>query len=167
MELSPYFLTAGRAFGVYIIMLVVIRLLGKREIGAFSAFDLLVALMLGEVVDEIIYDEISFSQGMVGILAIASIQYLTGWLSFLFPSWAKILEGESQVVIQDGQLQQTSMRRERLSRKEIEALLRELNIEDLNEVKTGRLETNGKLSVIKQRWAQPLTKQDIKNLKDD
>jgi uncharacterized membrane protein YcaP (DUF421 family) len=165
MEFSPYLLTAGRAFWIYIIMLIVIRFLGKREIGSFSAFDLLVALMLGEVADEIIYGDVPFSQGVLAIIAIALIQYLTGWLSFSSPRWEKILEGQPAVVIREGKFQRDSMRRERLSEGEIYALLRELNIENLNEVKVGRVETNGKLSVIKQTWAQSVKKSDVEKLK--
>ena len=55
MDTSELLATAGRAFAVYAMLLVVIRVLGKREVGNFTAFDLLVALMLGEVVDEINY----------------------------------------------------------------------------------------------------------------
>ena len=51
MDAHALWITAGRAAAVYAFMLVVIRLLGKRTVGNFSAFDLLVALMLGEVVD--------------------------------------------------------------------------------------------------------------------
>lgn len=53
MELDELAMTALRAIGLYGLMLLVIRLMGKRTVGMFTAFDLLVALMLGEVVDEI------------------------------------------------------------------------------------------------------------------
>jgi uncharacterized membrane protein YcaP (DUF421 family) len=53
MDPNELMLTAARAAAVYLFMLIVIRALGKRTAGNFSAFDLLVALMLGEVVDEI------------------------------------------------------------------------------------------------------------------
>jgi uncharacterized membrane protein YcaP (DUF421 family) len=62
-------LTAARAAAVSVFMLIVIRALGKRTVGNFSAFDLLVALMLGEVVDEIIYGDVLFTQGAVAIVA--------------------------------------------------------------------------------------------------
>jgi uncharacterized membrane protein YcaP (DUF421 family) len=57
METQELLLTALRAAAVYVLMLVVIRLMGKRTVGNFTAFDLLVALMLGEIVDEIIYGD--------------------------------------------------------------------------------------------------------------
>jgi uncharacterized membrane protein YcaP (DUF421 family) len=73
-------MTAARAFAVYVLMLIVIRALGTRTVGNFSAFDLLVALMLGEVVDEIIYGDVRFVQGTVAIVTIAAITYgARGW----------------------------------------------------------------------------------------
>ena len=66
MDPHELMMTALRALGVYVLMLVVIRALGKRTVGNFSAFDLLVALMLGEVVDEIIYGDVSIAQGAGG-----------------------------------------------------------------------------------------------------
>jgi uncharacterized membrane protein YcaP (DUF421 family) len=67
MDATELLLTAARALAVYALLLAVIRVLGKREVGNFTAFDLLVALMLGEVVDEIIYGEVEFAQGAVAI----------------------------------------------------------------------------------------------------
>jgi uncharacterized membrane protein YcaP (DUF421 family) len=74
--------TSGRAVAVYVLMLVVVRALGKRTVGNFSAFDLLVALMLGEVVDEIIYGDVRFIQGTVVIVTLAAVAYLDSVLSY-------------------------------------------------------------------------------------
>ena len=80
-------------------MMVVIRTLGKRTVGNFAAFDLIVALMLGEVVDEIIYGDVSFLQGTVAILVIAAAQSANAWLSWWDHGWDKILEGTPTVVV--------------------------------------------------------------------
>ena len=58
MDPRELMLTAARAAAVYVFTLIVIRALGKRTVGNFSTFDLPVALMLGEVVDEIIYGDV-------------------------------------------------------------------------------------------------------------
>ena len=106
MEIDPQelMLTAARAFAVYALMLVVIRALGKRTVGNFAAFDLIVALMLGEVVDEIIYGDVSFLQGTVAILVIAGAQSANAWLSWWDHGWDKILEGTPTVVVRNGAL---------------------------------------------------------------
>ena len=161
MDTSELLATAGRAFAVYALLLVVIRVLGKREVGNFTAFDLLVALMLGEVVDEIIYGDVEFVQGAVAIGSIALIQYATSWLSFVNHTADKLLDGVPTIVVRDGALQRDGMRKERMNEQELMGLLREQEVEDLREIKLAVLEVGGALSVIKHRWAEPIQKADL------
>jgi uncharacterized membrane protein YcaP (DUF421 family) len=154
-------MTALRAVAIYVLMLVIIRLLGKRAVGAFSAFDLLVALMLGEVVDEIIYGDITFLQGTVAIVVIAGADYATSWLSYWNPTINRLLEGVPVALVEDGRLQPAGMRRERMNEDEVMAELRLQGIEDLREVKRAWLETSGEVSVLKQEWAESLRRGDV------
>jgi uncharacterized membrane protein YcaP (DUF421 family) len=153
--------TALRAAGVYVLMLVVIRLLGKRAVGNFTAFDLLVALMLGEVVDEIIFGDVSFLQGGLAIAVVAGAEYATSWLGFRHRRIHRVLEGTPVVLVEDGRFQLRGMLRERMSEKEIMAELRLQGIDDLREVKLVVLENSGEVSVLKQPWAEPLKKADL------
>src|SRR5688572_30930597 len=102
-------LTAARAFAVYVLMLIVIRALGKRTVGNFSAFDLLVALMLGEVVDELIYGDVMLRQGVVAIVTLAALQYANAWLSFSSPRLSRILEGSPTAIVRAGRLDPAGM----------------------------------------------------------
>ena len=72
VDVNELLLTALRASFVYFYLLIIVRILGKREIGASSAFDLLVALMLGDVVDEVIYGDVTILQGVIAIVVNAS-----------------------------------------------------------------------------------------------
>lgn len=94
MEPTELMLTAARAAAVYVLMLIVIRALGKRTVGNFSAFDLLVALMLGEVVDEIIYGDVRFIQGTVAVVAIGVLAYADAWLAYVDHGMQPLLEGK-------------------------------------------------------------------------
>ena len=161
MDVQELLLTAARGFGVYLFMLVVIRLLGKRQVGNFSAFDLLVALMLGEVVDEVIYGDVDLAQGAVAVLVIALAEYVTGWLSHKDHGMESLLEGKPTVVIRDGELQREAMRNEHLSPNDVMALLRQQGVEDIREVRLAIIETNGQMSVIKHDWAETLKKGDL------
>jgi uncharacterized membrane protein YcaP (DUF421 family) len=161
MDPAELLLTALRAVAVYLLMLVVVRLLGKREIGSFTAFDFLVALMLGEVVDEIIYGDVTFAQGAVAILVIGAAQYVTGWVTFRSARADKVLDGTPTVVIRNGALQHAQMRAERMNEQEVMALLRLQGIEDLREVKLAVVEVGGQMSVLKHAWAEPLQKADL------
>jgi uncharacterized membrane protein YcaP (DUF421 family) len=161
MDPQELMLTAARAFAVFALMLVVIRLLGKRTVGNFAAFDLIVALMLGEVVDEIIYGDVSFLQGTVAILVIAAAQSANAWLSWWDHGWDKILEGTPTVVVRNGTLQEDGMRGERMNGKEIVAHLRGQGIRDLREVELAMVEEDGSISVLRRKWAEPVTCADV------
>jgi uncharacterized membrane protein YcaP (DUF421 family) len=161
MEPQELLMTAARAAAVYALMLLVIRISGKRTIGNFSAFDLLVALMLGEVVDEIIYGDVTFAQGAVAILAVAALQYANSWMSYWNHGLDKVLEGSPSVVVRSGRLERHGMRRERMNEEEVMAELRLRGVTDLREVKVAAVENDGQLSVIREEWAEPLQKGDI------
>lgn len=161
MEAHELLVTAGRGILVYVFVLIVIRLLGKRTIGNFTAFDLLIALMLGELVDEIIYGDVSLAQGFVAITTISLAKYITTWLAYWDHGFDAILEGTPTVVIENGQFQRKGMRKEQINEKEIMAQLRLNGIDDLREIKLAVIEDSGEVSFIKQDWAQELQKSDI------
>jgi uncharacterized membrane protein YcaP (DUF421 family) len=154
-------LTAARGLLVYVAMLVVIRILGKRTVGNFTAFDLLVALMLGEVVDEIIYGDVSLAQGFTAILVVAAAKYVTAWLSSRSHGLNRILEGSPTELVKNGELVRRNLRAEMMNEKEVMAALRLQGVSDLREVKLALMEVDGVVSVIREDWAQPLQKSDI------
>jgi uncharacterized membrane protein YcaP (DUF421 family) len=158
-------LTSARAAAVYVFMLIVIRALGKRTVGNFSAFDLLVALMLGEIVDEIIYGDVRFIQGAVAIVSIGALAYADAWLSYFDRGMNAILEGKPSTVIRDGEYDRDGMRAERMNEKDVLAHLREQSIHDMREVHLAVVENDGTLSVLKHPWAEPAQKADV--LKDE
>jgi uncharacterized membrane protein YcaP (DUF421 family) len=153
--------TAARAFAVFALMMVVIRALGKRTVGNFSAFDLLVALMLGEVVDEIIYGDVTFIQGTTAIVMIASLALLDSVLSYQSKSLQRVLEGKPTVMIRHGKFQRDGMKAERLNEADLVAMLRLQGIRDRREVALAVLETDGELSVLEEEWAEPARKSDV------
>jgi uncharacterized membrane protein YcaP (DUF421 family) len=153
--------TALRAIGVYAFVLVIIRLLGKRTIGNFTAFDLLVALMLGEMVDEIIYGDVSAAQGAVALVTIAVAQYANSWLSYGGHGLDRVLEGTPTEIVRDGQLQRRGMRLERMNEKDVLSELRLQGIQDVREVKLALVENDGQVSVLREDWAEPAQKADL------
>jgi uncharacterized membrane protein YcaP (DUF421 family) len=163
MAMDPHELafTALRAGAVYVLMLATIRVLGKRTVGNFTAFDLLVALMLGEVVDEIIYGDVGMAQGVVAIAVIAAAQYSNSWLSYWDHGMDRVLEGRPTTIVHDGALQQAGLRRERMNEKDARAELRLQGVEDLSEVREARVEVDGQVSVIRHDWASPVQRADV------
>lgn len=165
MDAQELLMTAARAAAVYVFMLIVIRALGKRTVGNFSAFDLLVALMLGEIVDEIIYGDVRFIQGTVAVVSIGALAYADSVLAFRSDRMERILEGTPTVVLRDGEFDREGMRKERMNEKDVLGHLRAQGIHDIREVHLGVVENDGSLSVLKHPWAEPAQKADV--LKDE
>lgn len=161
MDWQELGLTAARALLVYVVMLIVIRVLGKRTVGNFTAFDLLVALMLGEVVDEIIYGDVTIAQGMVAIGVVALAKYLTAWLTYFDRGMNRVLEGKAREVVRHGELVRDALRAEIINEKEVHAALRLRGIDDIREVKSATMEVDGEISVLLEDWAEPLQKRDV------
>jgi uncharacterized membrane protein YcaP (DUF421 family) len=162
MDWQELGLTAARGVLVYVVMLVVIRVLGKRTVGNFTAFDLLVALMLGEVVDEIIYGDVSLAQGFTAIIVVALCKYLTTWLTYWDHGFNRLFEGKPTEIVRHGEFVRKGMRGELMNEQEVLAALRLGDVSDMREVKSAILEVDGKVSVIREDWAEPLTKRDIR-----
>src|SRR5687767_11056379 len=161
MDPGELMLTAARAFAVFVLMLIVIRALGKRTVGNFSAFDLLVALMLGEVVDEIIYGDVTFLQGTIAIVTIGGLAFADSVLSYASKPMQRVLEGTPSVLIRHGEYQRDAMRAERLNEMDVAAMLRLQGVSERSEVALAVLETDGELSVLKEEWAEPAKKADV------
>lgn len=157
--------TALRASFVYLFLLLVVRLLGKREIGNTSAFDLVVALILGEVVDEIIYGDVTILQGVTAIVVVAIWHVANSWASFKSQIIDKLTGAPPTVIVKNGQVQRKNLAKERLNEEELFSELRMMGIDDIKEVKQATLEPNGKVSVLQEEWAKPVQRQDIMGVK--
>lgn len=166
MDPQELALTAVRAVAVYALILVIIRLLGKRTVGNFTAFDLLVALMLGEVVDEIIYGDVSFAQGAVALVVVAAAKYATAWLAYFDHGLNQVLEGRPTALVRNGEIVRKNIRSEMLNEMEIHGALRLQGVSDMREVKLATMETDGEISVLREEWAEPLRRADIGETSD-
>jgi uncharacterized membrane protein YcaP (DUF421 family) len=161
MDINELVLTVGRATAVYVLMLVVVRALGKRTVGNFSAFDLLVALMLGEIVDEVIYGDVRFMQGAVAIVTLGAITYGESLLSFWDHGMEAVLEGKPTIVVKNGEFERAGMRQERMNEKDVLGTLRMQGVRDMREVQYAIVEHDGSVSVIPYDWAEPVIKADV------
>ena len=154
-------LTALRASFVYIYLLILVRMLGKREIGASSAFDLLVALMLGDVVDEVIYGDVTIAQGAVAMAIIAVWHLVNSFASFKSKLIDNLTGAPPTVLVKNGRIQHKALAKERLNEEELWQGLRMMDVDDIKEVKQATLESSGQISVLLEDWAKPVQKQDL------
>jgi uncharacterized membrane protein YcaP (DUF421 family) len=139
-----------RAIAVFAFLLVLTRVIGRRELSSLQPLDLILLIILGDAVQQgLTQDDYSLTGAFLAIGTIAVLQVGTSWLSYRFPRARPILDGEPIVVVQNGELIERNLKRERLTPEEVAEEARSQNIAHLTEVKFAILETNGRISFIK------------------
>jgi len=152
-----------RTLFMYFFVLVVLRLMGKREIGKLSIFDLVVSIMMAEIAVMVIEDtEKPLLKGVVPILVLMVTQISLSYLTLKSKRIRDLVDGEPAILIANGKIQDQEMAKQRYSIDDLLIQLREKNIQNIADVEFAILEASGKLSVFPKPFHQPITKGDLK-----
>jgi uncharacterized membrane protein YcaP (DUF421 family) len=139
-----------RTLFIYFLIVVVFRMMGKREIGKLSVIDFVVSIMIAELAVISIEDpKIPMVNSLVSIFVLLGIQLILAIISLKSRKMRELVDGKPSVIIKKGKVDEQEMRKQRYNFDDLLTQLRENNIRSLNEVEFGVLETTGKLSVIK------------------
>ncbi len=144
---SPWELIA-RALVIYLVLLLALRLFGKREVGQFTLYDLVFILLVANAVQpSITGPDTSLVGGVVIILALTLLNLAIGRLEPL-RVFHRLLLSEPAVVIKDGVYLEPAMRREGVDRELLETAIREHGVASVAEVQLGVLEPDGTISIV-------------------
>ena len=139
-----------RTVAVFFFLLVLTRVIGRRELSSLEPFDLILLIVLGDAVQQgLTQDDYSVTGALLVVGTFAVLQVFVSWVGYRFPRARPILEGEPIIVIQDGKLIERNVKRERLTVQEIAEEARNQQIATLDDVQWAVLETNGRISFIK------------------
>jgi uncharacterized membrane protein YcaP (DUF421 family) len=139
-----------RAAVLFFFLLVLMRVIGRRELSSLQPFDLILIIVLGDAVQQgLTQDDYSLTGALLAVGTIAALQVGVSWIGFRFPSARPLLEGTPIIVVQDGQVIERNLNRERLDIDEIAEAARLQGIAHLAEIKWAVLETTGNISFIK------------------
>jgi uncharacterized membrane protein YcaP (DUF421 family) len=139
-----------RATVMFVILYLLLRLLGKREIGQMTPFELVVIVVLGDLIQQgVTHNDFSLVGATLAIGTFAFWALVMSWLSYLSPRAERILDGEPRVIIRDGVMLRENMRRDRMTTSEVESEMRLAGIARIEDVAWAILETQGKMSFIK------------------
>lgn len=129
---------------VYLCLIIFLRLFGKRELAQLNPFDLVVLLSLSNTVQNaIIGDDNSVTGGIIGALALLTINWLLTLLLFRAPKVNQTLEGSPTVLVRGGRVDEAAMKHESLTPEELISVLNKNGFNDPAEVDICRLEPNG------------------------
>jgi uncharacterized membrane protein YcaP (DUF421 family) len=139
----------ARAVIVFFVVFLVTRVVGRRELSTMEPFDLILLVVTGDLVQQgVTQSDYSLTGAVTVIATIALLTVTLSYLSFKVPRLRPMLDGEPLVLVQDGEVIDRNLRRERITRDELLAEARQHDISSLQNVRFAVLETNGAISFI-------------------
>jgi uncharacterized membrane protein YcaP (DUF421 family) len=145
---TPLWGIAARSVLVYVAMVAGLRLMGKRELGQMTVFDLVVILLIANAVQNaMVGPDFSVQGGIVAAFVLLGANRVLS-LARLHGRWGRFLEGTPTVLVQDGKLVSQHLRREGLQADDVEMAVREHGLESLESVGLAVLEPDGAISVV-------------------
>ena len=138
-----------RAIILYIIVLIVMRIMGKREIGQMQPFELAISIMIADLAATPMAETgIPISNGIIPILGLLVMHLVISTLNIKSTKAREILCGKPSILINKGKIDETVLRKERFTINELEERLRDNNIFNIGDVEYAILETSGQVTVI-------------------
>ncbi len=150
---------------IYAYALLLLRLSGKRSVGSLSTLDFIVAFIVGDMFDDIIWAEIPLAQGLVGMTTVVLLHTLLAFASWKSQRVDALVNSTPTRLVRNGRMLPDALARERMTAVEVTAGLRQLGEDKLEEIREACLEPSGALSVIKQEAAKPVQKRELAALR--
>ena len=155
-------ITFTRAIVLYLIVLIVMRLMGKRQIGELQPFELAISIMIADLASVPMSElGIPLTNGIIPILGLLVMDLLISWLNMKSINFRKIVCGKPTILIYRGKIDEKALKKERFTINELEERIRGSNVYSLGDVEYAILETSGQVTVIQKPEKRTTTPQDF------
>lgn len=155
-------ITFIRAIILYIVVLIVMRLMGKREIGQLQPFELAISIMIADLASVPMTElGIPITNGIIPILGLLVMHMIISILNMKSINMRKIMSGQPSLLIYRGKIDEKILKKERITINELQERLRGDNIFNLSDVEYAILETNGEVTVIQKPEKRNLMPEDL------
>lgn len=149
---APWWVFVLRATVIYVLVMVLVRVSGKRAVGQFTPFDLVLLILIGNAVQNGINGgDNSLTGAAIMAVTLIALNYAVALLTSRHSGFERLVEGEPVVLARDGKLFAQVLRRELVSHGDFAEALRVNGVEHLEDVGLALLETNGRITVIARR----------------
>ncbi|HET7677855.1 MAG TPA: YetF domain-containing protein [Candidatus Limnocylindrales bacterium] len=153
---------AIRVAVVYLFLLVVLRVAGKKEIGQLTLFEFIVILVIADAVqNSMVGSNQTIWGGLVAVVVLLALDKAFSGLQERFPAFSRFVEGEPTLLVRDGEVLRQSLRREGITVDELEQALRSHGLAELGQVRLAVLETDGTISVVPRVGEESRTKERL------
>lgn len=134
---------------LYILLMVAMRIMGKRQLGELQPSELVITLLLSDLASVPMQDNgLPLLNGILPILVLVAVEIVLSCLMLKFPTVSRLISGSPVPIIRDGQLDETAMKRLRITIDDLIESLRQQDIFDLRQVQYAIAETNGHISAF-------------------
>lgn len=155
-------ITFFRSVVLYLIVLIVMRLMGKREIGQLQPFELAISIMIADLASIPMADiGIPIFNGIIPILGLLAMHLIISVLNLKSMKAREIICGKPSILIYRGKINEKVLKKERFTINELEERLRANNVFNLGDVEYAILETSGQVTVIQKPEKRNTTPQDF------
>jgi uncharacterized membrane protein YcaP (DUF421 family) len=138
-----------RATIAFLFILLLTRIVGRRELNTLEPFDLILLVTIGDLVQQgVTQNDFSITGMTLAVGTIAVLTVLFSYLSWRFQALRPVLEGQPMILIEDGNVIEKNLRRNRLTQEEVAAEARNQQIDSFDRIRWAVLETSGKISFI-------------------
>lgn len=146
---SPWWSFLARGAIVYVFLMVLIRVSGKRTVGEFTPFDLVVVVLLGESVQGAITgNDESVPGGMLVAVTIVGLNYAVAFVTARSQAASKLFEGEPVLLARQGRTFPAALRRNNIPTSDLDEAVRHAGLSSLAEVELAMLEPDGEISIV-------------------
>ena len=154
--MNDYLIIIRNAGLIYLLMLVAIRFLGKREFSQLSIKDLVFVLLISNTVQNAMVDPdpFQFKAGLVAAGCLFVLNYLLNIIGYKFAWFEKLLSGEPVLLIYKGKINEVNLRREQISINDLLESIREHGSHSIKDVDLAILETDGNISILSNDYKQ-------------
>ncbi len=150
-----------RTLFIYFFILVMIRLMGAREIAKLTVFDLVVSIMIAEMGSVVVEQKKPLMDAVIPIATLVLTQVLLAYVFMKSKRIRDFVDGKPAVLIANGNIQEEAMAKHRYNLDDLLSQLRENQIFDISEVEMAVLEPSGKLNVLPKPGKQSLRREDV------
>ncbi len=155
----PWWELVVRSAIVYVFLILILRISGKRQVGQLAPFDLVLLLVLSNAVQNSMNGgDNSLVGGLISAATLIALNYDVGFATFKSKRLEVAIEGRPQVLVHDGKLYEDVMAKAQLTHHELQGALRQAGCASVEEVQSAILENNGAISVIQRKAASDAPK---------
>ncbi len=139
-----------RATTIYFFLWIVSRAVGRRELAEMSAFELMMLIIIGDLIQQgVTQNDMSVTGAMLAVGTIACLTVIFSYVSFRFKRMKTAIDGIPVVVVLDGKLMSETLDLERVAGDDVLQAARSEGIDDLSKIRVGLIEADGRFSFIR------------------